>query len=359
MKRYGDLFEKIVDVKNIIDAHKNAQKGKRHYKEVHFFDQHLYHNARVIRKILKERSYEPSAYTKMIVCDRGKPREILKTKYYPDRIIHHALMQVIEPIFEKMYIKDTYQSIKGRGTHKAIKRVKSFMKDEVATRYCLKLDIKKFYPSVDNETMKMLFRKRIKDEDTLWLLDTIIDSTNGLPIGNYTSQAFANYYLSFFDHFIKEELCIKHYVRYADDMVIFSEDKEPLHIMFSKIKSYLNTLKLTIKKDWQIFETRLRGLDFLGYRIFGNYTLLRKKMATKIKRAFSQNISSLSGISRIMSYIGWMEKANTYNLLRTLIDKTFLAKIRFLSKYIGIKNPFKGFTIVPKKLKKTMQLTLF
>jgi retron-type reverse transcriptase len=359
MKRYGNLFHKIVDVKNILAAHNNAKKGKRHYAEVKRFEERPYHYARNIRRSLIEKSYKPSPYVSMHINDRGKPREILKTRYYPDRIIHHALMQVVQPILEETYIKDTYQSITGRGTHKAIERIQSWMGDEVATRYCLKIDIRKFYPSVDNDVLKAMFRKKIKCDETLCLLDDLVDSQKGLPIGNYTSQTLANYYLSFFDHFIKEVLGAKHYVRYADDIVVFSESKEDLHTKLEAMRAYLKTLKLEIKGNWQIFETRGRGLDFLGYRLFGTYTLLRKKMATKIKRAFLRPLQTLSNISSAMSYLGWIKTANAYNFLRTLLREPFRRSIKNLSKVLHIKNPLRGFVIVPKKIQKNVQLTLF
>lgn len=359
MKRVGNLFEKIVDVKNILSAHKNAKKGKRHYKEVRAYEARPYHYSRNIRRMLIEKSYVPSKYISMHICDRGKPREILKTAYYPDRIIHHALLQVVQPILESTYIKDTYQSITGRGTHKAIERVKLWMSDEVATRYCLKIDIRKFYPSVDNETLKILFRKKIKCQETLCLLDTLVDSSQGLPIGNYSSQTFANYYLSFFDHFVKETLSTKMYVRYADDIVIFGKTKEELHVKFDAMNTYLGTLKLEIKANWQIFETRSRGLDFLGYRLFGHYTLLRQKMALKMKKAFKKPINTLSDISRVMSYLGWTKIANAYNLLRVLLTKDIREKIKKVAKYLHIKNPLRAWRILAKRPMYRMQLTLF
>lgn len=359
MKRYGNLFHKIVDVKNILAAHTKAKKGKRHYNEVKRFEERPYHNARFIRRLLINHAYTPSAYVAMHINDRGKPREILKTRYYPDRIIHHAVLQVVQPFLEETYIKDTYQSITGRGTHKAIARIKSWMKDEVATRYCLKIDIRKFYPSVDNAILKSQFRTKIKCKETLSLLDTIVDSSQGLPIGNYTSQTFANFYLSSFDHFVKEHLGVKYYIRYADDIVIFSDNKEDLHVKFEAMRDFLATLKLDIKGNWQVFETRGRGLDFLGYRLFGHYTLLRKKMVTKIKRAVLKPVKTLSDISRVMSYFGWLKTANAYNFLRVLLTKSLRDKVRAVVKRLHIKNPFRNFCIAPKRSSKFLQLTLF
>lgn len=359
MKRIGDLFEKIVSVENILLAHKNAKKGKAHYKDVKRFDSRPYHYARRIRNLLISGEYKPSAYIKMTVCDRGKPRDILKTGYFPDRIIHHAIMQVVQPILESVYIKDTYQSIKGRGSHKALERINGWMKDEKATRYCLKMDIRKFYPSIDNETPKALLRKKIKCQKTLILLDTLVDSTDGLPIGNYTSQTLANYYLAFFDHFVKEQLASKYYVRYADDIVIFSESKDELNSKFLKIKEYLSGLKLEIKGNWQVFEVRGRGLDFLGYRMFGGYTLLRKSVATKIKRAFKLPIVSMNDINRLMSYMGWMKWADSYNLLRRLLSGNIASKVAYVCAKAKKRNPLRNLFIVPKQRKHNIQLTLF
>lgn len=359
MKRIGDLFEKIVSVENILLAHKNAKKGKAHYKDVKRFESRPYHYARRIRNLLISGEYKPSAYIKMTVCDRGKPRDILKTGYFPDRIIHHAIMQVVQPILESVYIKDTYQSIKGRGSHKALERINQWMKDERATRYCLKMDIRKFYPSVDNETLKALLRKKIKCQKTLALLDTLVDSTNGLPIGNYTSQTLANYYLAFFDHFIKEQLASKYYVRYADDIVIFGESKDELHSKFLKIKEYLGSLKLEIKGNWQVFEVRGRGLDFLGYRMFGGYTLLRKSVATKIKRAFKLPIARMNDISRLMSYMGWMKWADSYNLLRRILTSNIRRQVEAVCSFFKKRNPLRHIYMTNKIVKRNIQLTLF
>lgn len=359
MKRSGNLFERIVSVNNIMLAHQNAKKGKRHYREVKCFELRPYHNARKIRNMLIANTYVPSPYIPMTIKDRGKEREILKTRYFPDRIVHHALMQVVQPILESVFIKDTYQSIVGRGTHKALSRIQSWMGDEKGTRYCLKIDIKKFYPNVDNSILKDMFRRKIKCEKTLLILDGIVDSTKGLPIGNYTSQTLANYYLAYFDHFVKEELETKYYARYADDIVIFGETKEELHVKFKAMQTYLRSLKLEIKGNWQVFEVRTRGLDFLGYRLFGYYTLLRKAMVTKIKRAMLKPIDDLSGICRVMSYLGWIRFANTYNFLRTIITTALKHNMRLISKAIKIKNPLRGFYMVQKIIRNRIQLRLF
>ena len=353
MKRYGNLFNKIIHKQNILTAHINAKKGKTCYREVQSFDKNLVQRVNHIHNILKNKEYHVLEYKIDTRVERGKERVIYKLPYNPDRVIHHALLQIVEPILSQVYIKDTYQSIKGRGVHKAKDRLKEFLKDKEGTKYCLKIDIKKFYPSVDNDILKDLIRKKIKCRDTLELIDIIIDSTKGLPIGNYTSQTFGNYYLSYFDHYVKEGLAVKYYIRYADDMVFFSHSKEDLHALKIKIERYLNEqLNLQLKGNWQVFPTRTRGVDFLGFRFFEGFILLRKS----IKKAYQRVINKLnkggtniSFLRSLMSYWGWLKATNSYNLIRKTITKKIKQAVKFISKKAGMKNPLKGLYIVPKK----------
>jgi RNA-directed DNA polymerase len=255
MKRYGNLFSKITHKQNILNAHNKAKRGKRDYRAVKYVEENLTSCVNEINEELINKTYKTSKYIIDSRIERGKQREIHKLPYFKDRIVHHAILQVIEPILQETYIKDTYQSIKGRGVHKAKDRIKSFFRDKEGTKYCLKIDIKKYYPSIDNEVLKILLRKKIKCSDTLKLIDEIIDSTKGLPIGNYTSQTFGNYYLSFFDHWIKENKNIKYYIRYADDMIFMLESKEELHKLKNEIEEYLSeNLNLKLKENWQYFQ---------------------------------------------------------------------------------------------------------
>ena len=176
MKRYSKLFDKIVDLDNIKLAHKNASKGKKHYTEVKMFNTKPDFYARLIRKILIEDTYRTSEYKRKFKNDKGKMREIFVLPYYPDRIIHHAIMQVLEPIWRKTFITNTYQSIKGRGVHKCKKHLEAVLLDRNITDdiHCFKLDIEKFYPSINNEILKQILRRKIKCKSTLSLLDNII-----------------------------------------------------------------------------------------------------------------------------------------------------------------------------------------
>lgn len=182
-----------------------------------------------IQKMLLEKRYVPSPYFKMIIHDGANKKEriIYKPQFYPDQCIHWALMLKLEPILKKSMYDWCCASIKNRGINYGMKYCKKILvNDRKNTKYCLKLDIKHFYPSVNKEILKQKFRRRIRDNDTLWLIDTIIDSSEkGIPIGNYTSQWFANFYLEDLDHYIKEKLGVKYYIRYMDDMVLFSNNK--------------------------------------------------------------------------------------------------------------------------------------
>jgi len=314
LKRYGNLYEKICSIENIRLAHKNARKDKTFYKEVKMVDENEDYYLGKILFTLIDKTFVNSKYTTFIKKDKGKIREIHKLPYYPDRIIHHAIMQILEPIWKPVLINDTYQSIKGRGTHKAKSKIQQRLR-KCDLPYCLKIDVQKFYPSVNNTKMKGIIRKKIKCKDTLWLLDTIIDSTEGLPIGNYISQYLGNLYLTYLDHYIKEDLKIKNYYRYCDDMVLLHMDKEYLQYCLGKIKEYLGVLDLKIKSNYQVFPTYVRGLDFIGFRFFKTYTLLRKSIALNFKRSFS--IRYTKALNRVMSYWGWVKSADAFNLWQT------------------------------------------
>lgn len=215
-------------MENLVLAEKKARKGKHHQYGVRLFNQNAEGNLLILKDMLESKTYKTSQYTIFKIYE-PKEREIYRLPYYPDRITHHAVMNILEPIFVSVFTADTYSCIKGRGIHAAARKLRKALTNEEETRYCLKLDIKKFYPSIDHGILKSLLRRKFKDQDLLWLLDEIIDSTDGVPIGNYLSQYFANFLLTPFDHWIKEVKKIKNYFRYLDDMVILGATKEELH----------------------------------------------------------------------------------------------------------------------------------
>jgi RNA-directed DNA polymerase len=338
MKRYNNLWDQITDRDNIERAFLRSQRGKKHYKEVMKINQSPEPYLLAIQDSLIKRTFKNSSYEIIERMEGGKLREIKKLPYYPDRIIHHAIMQVLEPIWIKSLIKDTWQSIPGRGIHTGVKRIKLALKDISGTKYALKMDVRKFYPSIDNGILKQVIRKKIKDKNVLWLLDEIIDSTSGLPIGNYISQILGNLYLSDYDHRMKEHHRLKYYFRYCDDIVILSDSKTKLRTYYTDSVNYLkDSRNLEIKSNWQIFPVDARGIDFLGYRFFHNFTLVRKSIIKRFKETVNKPT-----IPQVMSYIGWLEHADTHNLLTKYITNEVFHKIKFEARASGISNPLQG-----------------
>ena len=326
MKRYGRIFPKICTMENLKEAHRNARKDKTFYREVKMVDSDPDFYLGQIQEMLMNRTYEVSEYEVSIISDKGKEREIMKLPYFPDRIIQWAIMLQIEEVFHKVFTDFTCASIKKRGIHKAMSLVDKYMKDEAGTMYCLKIDINKFYPSINHEILKNLLRKKFKDKALLELLDKIIDSVpegKGVPIGSYLSQYLANFYLAYFDHWLKEEMKVSYVVRYMDDIVILHHSKDFLHWLKRQMDNYLwENLKLTIKDNWQVFPTGIRGVDFVGYRHFYGYKLLRKSTCKRFKKKMIV-IKRKGDAGKKMaykewccanSYYGWLKWCDGYRL---------------------------------------------
>lgn len=316
MKRINNLYEKIYSVENLELADKKARKGKSDQYGVIVHSKSREANILLLHEMLKNKTYKTSAYKTFKIYE-PKERTVYCLPFFPDRIAHHAIMNILEPIFVSCFTADSYSCIKGKGIYAGLKAIKSAMKDIPGTQYCLKLDITKFYPNVDHNILKQLLRRKFKDNDLLWLLDEIIDSADGLPIGNYLSQYFANFYLTYFDHWIKEQIGVKKYFRYADDIAIFAGSKKYLHELFLKIKKYFSEqLKLTIKPNHQVFPINARGLDMLGYKFYHKYILLRKT----IKQDFARMIANRKNPASIASYYGWASHCNSKHLLKKLLE---------------------------------------
>lgn len=229
----------------------------------------------------------------------------------------------MEPIWVNIFIKNTYSCIKERGIHKLVKDLKKALNTKEETKYCLKLDIRKFYPSINHDILLRIIKRKIKDKKLLQLLSEIIYSAEGVPIGNYLSQFFANLYLAYFDHWVKEELQCKYYFRYADDIVILSNNKQFLRNVLLVIKLYLkHELKLSIKPNYQIFPIDSRGLDFIGYKFYHTHILLRKSIKLRIFKLINlyknKKISRKDLKNKMSSYFGWLKYCNSKNLLRKI-----------------------------------------
>lgn len=391
MKNTNKLYPKIYSIDNLRLAHKNAKRGKGWYTEVGYVDQRLDEALLNIQTMLKQKTYCTSNYTMFLRRESNKEREICKLPYYPDRICQWAIIQVIEPYLLQDLTADTYSAIPNRGIHPIVNKYRGYEKtikrngvkekvwvpsilvsDPINTKYCLKLDARKYYPSIVHSLLKDRFREIFKDRDLLWILDEIVDSIStcphteenirlfnalgvptdtvvkhnnrefidgiGIPIGNYVSQYCGNIFLSPLDHWIKEVKKVTYYDRYMDDITILGSSKEELHKLKTEIDEFLLTrLKLTIKDNWQVFPTRVRGVDFVGYRFFGEYTLLRKTTCKQFKRKML-NISqkrkngikpSYTDWCSFNSYKGWLQYCDSYRLYH----KYMLPNVEYMHNY--------------------------
>lgn len=302
---------------NLILADARASKGKSLQYGVQAHNKNRETNLQLLHNMLCNKTYQTSTYSTFKIYE-PKEREVFRLPYFPDRITHHAIMNVLEPVFTALFTADTYSCIKGKGIHAAARNVRRALLDVPGTLYCLKLDIQKFYPSVDHAILKQLLRRKFKDQELLWLLDGIIDSAPGLPIGNYLSQYFANFYLTYFDHWIKENKSVKYYFRYADDLVILANNKPYLHALLADIRQYLHqNLNLTVKQNYQVFPVASRSIDFVGYRFYHTHTLLRKT----IKQNFARMVATNKNRASIVSYYGWAVHADCNHLLKKLLNE--------------------------------------
>lgn len=339
MKRIGNLYDKIISIDNLTLADIKARKGKTNNYGVKLHDKKREENILLLHNSLKNKTFKTSEYEVFTIFE-PKERKIFRLPYYPDRIVHHAIMNILEPIWYSVFTHNTYSCIKGRGiegcSRQVSKIIKSFANSEKL--FCLKIDIKKFYPSINHDILKGIIRKKIKDKDLLWLLDAIIDSADGLPIGNYLSQFLSNLYLSYFMHFINEELKIKA-TEYADDICLFSDNKQILKQALINIKEYLsNKLLLELKSNYQIFpipknryDKTGRALDYIGYKFYRNQKLLRKRIKQNLcKKVYKLNKSKKNRFEykqEISPWLGWCKHSDSKHLLKKIIKKDYYASI--------------------------------
>jgi len=338
MKRQGNLFARLVCYENLFRAFQLALRGKKNRPDCADF---AFHQERYLFKLqseLEEKRYRPGGYHTFYVYEKKK-RLISATSFY-DRVVHHALCNVLTPIFEPAFVYDSYANRINKGTHRAVDRCSRFAQQY---RYVLKCDIRKYFPTIDHQILKNLLRKKIKDADVLWLADLIIDRSNeqeyvaqyfhgddlftpllrrrGLPIGNQTSQFFANVYLDPMDHFIKESLRCRAYVRYVDDFLLFADDKETLWDWGRRIQCFLISLRLGIHPyKFNVFPLR-DGISFLGYRVFPSHRLLPKENILRFRKRlrkksllYADGLIELEDIRHSIS--GWLGHANHANSFR-------------------------------------------
>ena len=336
MKRVGNIFDKVISLENLRLADEKARKGKLHSYGVKVHDKNRDANLLALHESLKNGTFKTSKYHIFKIYE-PKEREIFRLPYYPDRILHHAIMNILEPIWVSVFNKNTYSCIKNRGIHACAKDVKHALKqDPDGTRYCLKIDVRKCYPSINHEILKQVVRRKIKDSRLLALLDEIIDSVpSGVPIGNYLSQYFANLFMAYFDHWLKETKGVKYYWRYADDIVILAPNKDVLHSLLHEIRAYLrDNLNLKVKRNYQVFPVDSRGIDFLGYVFYHSHTLLRKSIKQKLcRRVAKLNKRKVAPTKeqykqQICSWWGWCKYCDSIHLMNKL-QNSFPYEIKF------------------------------
>lgn len=303
-------------MENLFLAWREFCHGKRNKEDVQKFEFNLEDNLFQLHLDLKNKNYQHSHYTAFNVSD-PKLRRIHKA-CVRDRVLHHAIFRILYPIFDKGFIFDSYSCRIEKGTHRAVLRLESFCrklsKNNHRKIYALKLDIRKFFDSVDQGILLKLIKNKIDDENTIWLIEEIIKSfPSGLPLGNVTSQLFANIYLNELDQFIKHTLKEKYYLRYCDDFLILSDDKEYLADLVFKINDFLGEkLKLTLHPDKIILRKYRQGIDFLGYVVLPHHRVLRTKTKKRIfkklrnKRQDLENaiISKESFNQSLQAYLG-------------------------------------------------------
>lgn len=321
----------------------SAARNKRNRKEVQRILANLDYYVEVIYEMIVNETFVPTPYRMFEVVDgiSGKVRIVSCPAFFPDQCLHWLVILASQEIFMHGMYEYVCGSIPQRGIHYGRKAVKKWIEtDRRNTKYCAKLDITKFYPSVNHDALKAALRRKIKDRKLLWLFDKIIDSTEtGLPIGNYTSQWLANFLLQDLDHKIKEEYGIVHYIRYMDDMVLFGANKKKLHAAVRAIAAELAPLGLHLKANWQIFRVdyidrngkrRGRDIDFMGFRFFRDKIIMRKKISLRARR-LAVRIGKKAKVSyhqaaAMISYFGWFKYTQSANFRRKYIEPNIKIK---------------------------------
>lgn len=340
-KTYSNLYPRIYDFENLYQSYLKARKGKRYQSDVLKFSANLEENLITIQNELIWHQYQSGEYHHFKVFE-PKERDVAALPFR-DRVVHHAIINVIEPIFEKRFVYDSYACRVGKGTHAGADRAQKFMrivKRNHGRVYALKADVSKYFASIDHGILLQQLRRRIACPETIMLLETILASTPnpGIPIGNLTSQLFANIYLHDLDEYCKYTLRERFYVRYMDDFVILHNDKQHLHKIREQIEWFLATeLKLKTNHKTSVFPISARNgrsLDFLGYKIWPTHRKLRKdsikrfkKRLKKMQRQYAAGTKTLPEIrQRIMTFIAHAGHANSAKTINKTLGKAIFIK---------------------------------
>lgn len=331
MKTHKNLYPRVWDFENLLMAAKLAQRGKRREPDVYAFNAEIERNLLRLQRELQDRTWKPGAYRDFYVYEPKK--RLVSAAPYEDRVVHHALCRVLEPIWERMFIYDSYACRVGKGTHAAADRYTEYSR---RASYVLKCDISRYFEHVDHATLLGEISRYVKDDGILWLVETILSSNNarpaatpgkGIPIGNLTSQFFANVYLNRFDHWIKEDLRHRFYIRYVDDFVIVHDDKRVLHETFAAVETKLAEIGLAVHPRKRSVFPVTEGCDFMGYRIWPEHRRLRPKTGyhsrrklTRLARRYAEGELTLDRVrASIASWVGHVKHADTWGLRRAVL----------------------------------------
>lgn len=327
-------YIELTQIDNLFQAWSEFRRGKGKKRDVQVFERNLEDNLFRLQENLKNKTYRHGGYQEFYVHD-PKRRHIHKAEV-ADRVVHHLLYKFLYEVFDPIFIHDSYSCRIDKGTHKAVLRLEKFTR-KVSRNYttecwALKCDIKKFFASADHEILKELLKRRIKDKDILWLLSQVIDSfrstvgkEKGIPLGNLTSQVFANIYLNELDQFVKHKLKAKYYLRYADDFLLLSSDKKLLESYIIPIREFLqDTLKLELHPKKIILRRLDWGIDFLGYIVLPHYRLPRTKTKRRVFKKLKEKVNSDSFEQSSQSYLGYLGHAKSFKVIQDLKNKIWL-----------------------------------
>ncbi len=331
MKTWKHLYPDLCSFKNLYEAARKAQRGKRCRPDVFAFHARLEENLLALQEELTTRRWQPGPYREFYVQEAK--RRLICAAPYRDRVVHHALCNIIEPLFENVFIYDSYACRKGKGTHAAADRYTAFSRQ---ARYVLKCDIARYFPSICHEALYGQLSRRIADGDVLWLCERVLRSYGdegllwpsgaGIPIGNQTSQFFANVYLNDFDHWMKEAMQCRWYIRYVDDFVILDDDKRFLGSLIPRIEERLEAIGARLHPRKRTIFPVTEGCDFMGYRIWPDHRRLRPRNGYRFQRKLKKlargyragTISREDARASIMSWAGHAGHADTWGLRRAL-----------------------------------------
>jgi retron-type reverse transcriptase len=345
MKRAGNLFDSICSFESLLFASRRARRGKRYKASTGNFEFNLEKELFRLERELRNQSYRPGEFREFYIYE-PKPRKISAAPYR-DRVVQHSLCGVIDPVFERSFIHDNYACRVGKGTHKAVERFQRYLRK---FKYALKFDIRKYFPSIDHEILKAKIRRKIKCGKTLWLTDLFINGSNqqektdyyfpgdslftpvgrrkGIPIGNLTSQLFANLFLNDFDHLMKEKFSRSGYLRYMDDMTLFGNSKDELWEALDSAEEFLFKERLMLKHEKSMVYPAWIGIDYLGYKVYPDHRRLRHENIVRYRRRLerlrSDYASCAIGLekvnSSVQSWIGHVKHADTWRLRETLFQ---------------------------------------